>query len=357
MATFTRDQLSSYEKGPVPTAPAPEISATPASDPPPVETLPAAPANADGDSSPPSDPPQDDPANDGSIVDPADPTPAIDPDNSPPENDAAAPRGKSKAIPYERFQEVVDERNAMRKYGDHLLATIAELKQQTAVRPAPAASAPAAPVATDEAAPTLEQFDYDAAAHSKAQNEWLQRKVSQGIAAEMQKVQAKTAGEQAQAEAQQIQEAYTNRVSEFKKTKKDFDAVVSNPNLPRLANTTARAIVTSEQGAALTYYFATHVDVATRVAKMSAEQQLVALGRIEAEVSAPMSNASTPSQPTRTRTVTQAPPPPRGIPAGSTTSTKNVADGSMSMNEFVQHEREKKMNEREVRLKMRGRRV
>jgi hypothetical protein len=364
---FTRDQLAAYEKGaaaaaPVVETPAPavepeaeQVSAEPAGD----ESLATDSASSAEDGA--SDPT--DTGDDGSAVE-ADSAPATDPDSSATEDEQAAPASKPRTVPYDRFQEVVDERNALREFGKYLQAQNAARPPvvETAVAPEPPVA-----VAEDEPMPTLEQFDYDPVAHGEALKKWVRKQVSVGVQTELQTVQAKQS-------AAQVGAAFEARVTEFKKTHPDYDTVIKNPALPKPSQQMARAVVMSEIGPAILHHLATNPDIAVRISKMSPDDQGIAIGRIEGQLlsqpaPAPAAdkggkgkdantgkaNADTSAQPARTRTVSKAPPPPRPVSAGRSPTTRTALDPGLSMEDFVALERQKKMDQREMRQKIRSR--
>jgi hypothetical protein len=250
----------------------------------------------------------------------------------------------------DRFQEVVDERNSLRKYGEHLLATISELKKggtqpTTATEATPAEPAPSA--ATDDPPPTLEQFQYDPVKFSKATSEWLAKTVDKRVQTAVQNVQA-------QQTEQAIRATFESRAEAFAKTHPDFAVVIKNPDLPALHGDVAAKVLRSEHGAAITYHLAKNPDVATRVAKMSRDDQMAAFGRLEAQVSAPTAAPAAPAKPAspKQKSVTQAPPPPTPTPGGSVVAPKRTEE--MSMDEWVAHDRAQKIAERQRIAQLRG---
>lgn len=240
----------------------------------------------------------------------------------------------------ERIEELVTERNALRKYGDYLLETI---KQIQAAKEPPATTPP---VAKDDPAPTLEQFEYDPAKYARAQNEWMQRQIDKGINKAVEQIQV-------QQSSAQLRANFQAKAEEFKKSKPDFDLVLSNPTLPTLHKDAAAEVIKSTNGPALAYHLAKNPDLAARIARMDALQQVMALGRIEAQITAE-AQAPAPKAPTppKTRTVTNAPPPPKPVESGTSVSTK--PENLMSMDEWVARDRERKLAEKEARRKIRS---
>jgi hypothetical protein len=332
---FTRDELVAYEKA-APAAPE-SVSAPPVAIPP-VTEPPATPEPA-VDSSHAAEPDSADPS-DASSAEPAEPASAAAPDSPPAE--PVAPEARSRqTIPYDRFQEVVDERNSLRKYGEHLLSTIEDLRKGGAPPAAPAAkpAAPTTSVEIDDKPPTLESVGFDPVKFSQATNEWLAKAVDRRVNAAVQNVVS-------QRTAEAVVAAHDARATEFAKTHSDFAVVVRNPNLPTLDTMAANAVIRSEHGPAIQYHLSKNPDVATRIAKLSREDQMMAIGRIEAQVSAapPAAPAAAPPKAAKQKSVTQAPPPPTLTPGGSSAVPKRMED--MNMDEWVAHDRAQKLASR-----------
>ena len=229
-----------------------------------------------------------------------------------------------------RIQELVEERNALRAYGRHLEQTLAEQRGK------PAATAPApAPVSADDPPPTLEQHAFDTKKHAEAQAAWVQRQVDKRVT---EKVEAVTRQQQQQTAKQQFE----SRLEAFRATHDDFDLVISNPNLPSLHERAVATVIHSEKGPELAYQLAKNPDLAVRIARMAPDQQLMALGRLEAQLSTPPAPASSQKTPTR------APAPPRPVPSGAGPG-KDPNAPSSSMSEFVAAHRERLKARRRMR--------
>ena len=262
----------------------------------------AAPAPAipsPGDSSPP-EPVANDEV-DGSAGDPTPAAPAGDTaapaaaDDS--VGDPDAPGAEKRTVPYGRFSSVVAERNILRESYQHQARMIEQLTAQRAAPAAPAAAPAAQAPAADDPPPTLEAHGFDAAKLALAQAEWLRRQVKSGVTAEMQAAQAQQA-------TQAVEQAFATRTTAFKAATPDFDAVVMNPALPTLSRSSVSLIKASESGPQIIYHLAKRPDEAVRIARMSPEHQAMALGRIEAGLSAPATTAKNPATST-----TRAPNP------------------------------------------------
>lgn len=331
--TFSRDDMAAYEKQtPAPVEPVPEpVAVAPVT--PPAEVVPVSAEAPLASAETPQDAPVSD---DSSLAVVADPAPAsAETDSETPSDIDAAPRDEKprRNEARERIEELVAERNALRKYGEHLLRTVDELKKP--VQPV----TPAPEIDTDPP-PTLEQHQFDPSAFSKAQNEWVQRQVDKRVATAVQ-------GLEARRDEATLRSNFESKTAEFKKLHTDYDLVISNPALPPLAPNTARLIIKSEQGPDLAYHLAKNPDLATRIARMDTEQQAMAIGRLEAQLTAtPVTKPNL-----QKRTVTQAPPPPKPVSSGASIVTKTIAE--MSMDEFVAHERSLKLAQKEARQRLR----
>lgn len=365
--TFTREELAAYEAKPAPTAASaaaepveiaePAGEETPATDPESGTTQ-----DQTADTSTAAETAPADPDDDGSTPDiedsgtsPATAEGETDPD---PEAEAAPPAPK-KGSAAARIQELIDENKALRGFGNHVTGQLTEAlaklnggKGATQAQVEAVAEAPPA----DDPMPTLEASDYDSAAHTKKLSEWTQRQIKRGVQEAVQTVRQ-------QQDNEVIKNTYLNKAAEFAKTKADYEAVMSNPNLPQQKQRVSRAVVLSDIGPQIAYHLAKHPDLATRISKMDVESALQAIGRIEGQLTAttpppkkgppPKEGLKTPAPKTGTRTVSKAPPPPRTINTGSNTQSGDSLDTSSSMDDWVARERSRKMQERENRRKMR----
>lgn len=351
---FTREEMVAYEKGEAPAVTPPAATETVT---PPDTTKQA--ATEESSSTVETDPAASG-VDDPSVDDKAASTPAAAGDSDSVTDPDAGGGESERHVPYDRFSDVVAERNAIRKYAEHLQKVNEQL---LAAGKPPVTDTAAAPLAAPKAdpRPSLEQFNGDYEAFAQAQNDWLDRQVEKRVETAVEKRLAK---ERDTAAAQQAKDAETRALASFqeqttkaRKAHTDFDAVLSNPDLPKFATEVAREIVFSEVGAELSYYLGTHPDVATRISRLpTQEAQKAALhrleGRLEVEAAAPA--AKTPAATTTTKAKpkapTQAPKPPTPVPPGSGAVTKTM--DQMSMDEFVAHERAKAVADREARRKM-----
>lgn len=283
---------------------------------------------------------------------PAEPVTATDAnpegDNTPNTNEAA-PDGATRSRAQERITELVDERNAVKEYNKYLQSKVDELLRMQATKSAPESTPAPAPQADPVAdIPTLETADFDPVKLSKMQSEWMQKQVAA-------QVKEAVKGLETNRNQVELRQAFTQRVDSFKKSTPDFDLIMSNPALPALAPEAATVVVRSENGPAIAYHLAKNPDVATRVSKMDAMSQAVAIGRIEEQItrdaqSKEPSKVVTPA-PVKVASVSKAPPPPKPVSGGTSPVQKDMAQ--MSMEEWVAAERGRKVKERALKQELR----
>ncbi len=280
------------------------------------------------------------------------------PDDAAPSQTGTPPR---RGTAQDRIEDLVAERNALRKYIEHREQVWKGPAAPTQTAPAtpaasPAPAAPTTPAPANDPRPSLEQFEYDVAAFNKADGEWLQRQIDRQVESRLSKEREAATANTAQQEAQAARQAFEERANKFAAVTPDFQAVVSNPALMHTlteAPNIVRGFARSELSAQILYHLGQHMDLTARIARMSPDQQLMAIGRIEGELeraAAPTPSSAPSQQPPKQKVLTQAPPPPTPN-AGATTPTKDV--NSMSMEEFVAHERAAAIRLREQRRAMR----
>lgn len=258
-------------------------------------TIEEAPAPADA---PPADPPADPPVSDD---------PPSDPPADPPADDPAPKKGGAE----DRIQQLVAERNATKEYADYwrerYLQDIAAGKQ-----PPPAADEP-------KPAPTLADFEFDAAKWGDAYAKWAREDAAQAARAAAREEVQSASTEQAKAAARA---QWNQRLGEFAKTKPDAAAVIANPALP-ITDAMTEVITASERGPELAYHLGTNPAEAARIARLSPAQQAAALGRIEAGLSAPAPKLKPKPKPTN------APEPPNPVGGGGAAPGINLETCSL----------------------------
>jgi hypothetical protein len=345
--TFTREDLVSYSKQ-APTTDTTTAAATVATD-----TATAATkadnasddaTNSDIDLSPDSSPDENtastDSSEDGTSGDNADSPPA---DADSPDSDTHTEPNSGRSRARERIEDLIAERNALKAYGKHLESRMAEMG--TAPKPAATTETQLATVADkDDEPPTLAAHNYDPDAYAKANAAWLKKQVGKEVAATL-------AAERVQATNQQIVERFKAQEVEFRKTTPDYDVVTSNKGLPQLTPAASRAVLTAENAVPIAYHLAKNPELATRISRMAPEQQLVAVGRLEAQLTATKAAPSAIVKPQVKKTVSKAPPPPSTVSTGGN-GQKDQA--SMGMDEWVAVERQKKVAQREMKRNIRS---
>lgn len=339
--TFTREDLVSYAKQtPPPVTPEPAPAPVVA----PVDSVTDDATDSDIDLSPDSSPDEitasTESSEDGTSDDNADSSPA---DAEVPDSDTHTEPNGGRSRARTRIEDLIAERNALKAYGKHLEERMAEMGSTP--KPAAPTETPSASVADkDDEPPTLKDHNYDPDAYAKANQTWLKKQVGKEVAATL-------AAERAQATNQQIAERFKAQETEFKKSTPDYDVVTSNKNLPQLAPAASRAVVTSDNGVPIAYHLAKNPELATRISRMAPEQQLVAIGRLEAQLSTTAKAApNAPAKPQVKKTVSKAPPPPTTVSTGG----KGQKDrASMNMDEWVAADRADKLARREQKRQIR----
>lgn len=266
--------------------------AAPAIETPPVEPDPA--------ESPPAEEPS------GDVVVAADSTPADAADEPAPE----APRGTAR----ERIEELVAERNALKKFIDY---------REAAWTQSPPAAATAAPPAAETSAPSLESCQYDTDKWTKAMNAWTQTQIQTGVKQALQ-------SERQTATVETNKAKFEERMDAFAKATPDIKVVLGNPSLPQLHKDAAALVVGSELGPQILYHLGKNPEKAARIARQSPIEQAAAVGRLEVE----LKTAKVPQ-----RQLSNAPAPPtttRGAGAAPISTT----DPKMDLAEFMKRERQ-----------------
>lgn len=234
-----------------------------------------------------------------------------------------------------RIEELIAGNKALKQQNEYLLGKLKPPAQpttesQTTQEP----PAGAQPAATEEAAPTLESFDFDTAKWQEAMTAYTDRRIAAGVQAKAQVQQR----EQEQQAEQSARELFTTRMNSFAAKTADFQVLVENPNLPRLSPGAARVLVHSETGPQVLYHLAKNPDVLTRIARQAPEQQAAAIGRLEAELSAK------PAQQKTTNRISSAPKPP--TPTSGRGNTPGVDPAKMTTKEWIEWDRQQTLKDR-----------
>lgn len=136
--------------------------------------------------------------------------------------------------------------------------------------------------------------------------------------------------EASKAEAEQISEelkaSWANRVSEFKKTAADFDAVVSDPQA-KISKNMVDIALRSDSGPAVLYEIARNPEVAARMYNMNPVQTALEVGKIEARLAV------------KPKTQSQAPDPV--VPVSSNGESGVQMSDDMPIEQWVAMERKR----------------
>lgn len=236
------------------------------------------------------------------------------------ENEAPAAKAKGGKTASEYIAELKDERNALRRFNEYLLA-----KEQSPI----AAAAAQAPTQVD-AKPTLEGMHFDTTKYEEAMTVWTQRQVES----------ARTQGAE-QASVATAQAAFDERMAVYAKANPSVVTALGNPHLPKLAPGAAKEVVGSDLGPQILHYLAANPDQAVRIAKQTSEQQAAAIGRIEGELRA-KSKQKTPQ-------ITRAPNPP--TPTQGRGNTPSVDPSKMSTKQWIEWDRQQDAEKRQARAR------
>lgn len=164
-------------------------------------------------------------------------------------------------------------------------------------------------------APTLDQFNGDLEQHARAVAQFEADRLFRERMGEQQRqwneYQARQAQEMQRQQAQvQYQAVVQDKLSKAVEKFPDFIEVVTSPELPGIQGTPAfQAILESDTGAEVMYYLGKNPAKAHQIAALPPLAQVREIGRIEAAI---MSGKS----------VSNAPPPPSSVNAGTGTATK-----------------------------------
>lgn len=154
--------------------------------------------------------------------------------------------------------------------------------------------------------PTLEEHGFDEAKYQEAQRAFLKEEARAEAREELKREREREA-------AAKREQTFKEREESFAKSKPDYRAVVSNPDLP-ITKEMAQVIEDSEIGPELAYYLGTNEDKAAAIAKLSPFHQARELGRIEAQLESQKAKP-----PEKAAPISRAPAPPTKLEAVDST--------------------------------------
>jgi len=167
----------------------------------------------------------------------------------------------------------------------------------------------------DSTEPTLEGCEFDVQKYNAAWYEWKR-------------------GQERKAESQQKREQKLQESAQgFAQSHPDYFEVISNPYL-RISQDMVDVIADTDNPAALAYYLGKNPQEAGRISTMNLAGVARAIGRIEAELSAPP-----PPRQITPKTVTKAPPPVTTL-TGAPAVVKSLEE--MSMREYDERRRKER---------------
>lgn len=213
------------------------------------------------------------------------------------------------------------QRNRTTQYIERLKAEVAALRAAT---PQPVQqAAKAAP----EGEPTLDKFDYDIAAFTRAHADWA---VKEALSARDQEQQTRAK----EAERQDAVSRYEEQVQAVLDVHPDFYEVVGTIDPQFITPELEAAIIKHPNGARIAYHIGTHDDDAFALASTRPELVSAAVDRLAKRLSAP-APAAIPAAP---KPITQAPAPP---PSLSGKSAVSVPAEKLTDDEWLSRERER----------------
>lgn len=209
-----------------------------------------------------------------------------------------------------RIDELTAEKYSSKSEIERLNRELEQLRQSQ--------QAPQAPVQQQaEREPTLEDFDYDAAAFARE----LARREARKIIEDERKAQAELEAKQKQEEGKR---RFDKAQATFQQEHPDYVQTAYNPLASYYPPDMVEAIYESDVGPQLAYELGKNLEATEKLLSMSLAQRAREIGRIEARLQA---------KPTaQARTVTQAPAP---VSTLSPSAPVNVAMDDMSMDEYA----------------------
>jgi len=187
------------------------------------------------------------------------------PPESAPEQAAQSPADDGQEQINKRIGKITAEKWEAKREADALKKQLTELQQK-----------PAEP----EAAPTLEQFEFDDAKYQAA---LIQHQIKQGLAEGKEALRVEQQQAQAQAQQHNVAQAFNAKVADFAASKPDYvDVIGSMPELPGEA---VQALMAMDKGPEVAYFLGQNPAVADQVASLDPMSAAIQLGAIQANLS------------------------------------------------------------------------
>ena len=195
------------------------------------------------------------------------------------------------------------QRNRTTQYIERLKAEVAALRANA---PQPVQQAAKAP----EGEPTLDKYDYDIAAFTRAHADWA---VKEALSARDQEQQTRAK----EAERQDAVSRYEEQVQAVLDVHPDFYEVVGTIDPQFITPELEAAIIKHPNGARLAYHIGTNDDDAFLLASTRPELMAAAVDRLAKRLAAPAAPVAAPAPP---KPITQAPAPPPSLAGKSSVS-------------------------------------
>ena len=204
------------------------------------------------------------------------------------EGDDAPAKPKNKGVG-KRINELTKEKHDAIRERDYWREQAMRTQQGSAPPQQEVTHAQAAEQVAGE--PRLEDFDFDPAAFNRAHYQWMREQ------------------ERQQEQVQTRLTTLLEKESAFEAEHPDYRDVVFAPHVP-ITQDMAQALLGTDNPPALAYHLAQNLAEAAAIARLPPIQQAIAIGRLEAQLSA---TASAPPPPTPPKKTTNAPPPPKTV--------------------------------------------
>lgn len=260
---------------------------------------------------------------------------ATEPESEPSANgEAKKAKGVQKRLDELTRQREEAERRAEAERQEKLriLALLEERngKTPTSENPEPADPEPVRPSKADF--PDADAWEQALVDYADKKAAWTARREIESAQAEQRKQEELAAIEDGQRRAR---EQYNERVQKVKAEFSDYEEVAESPDVS-VPIPVAYALINDPDGPRIQYYLGKHPDEAKALFNMTPPQQLVALGKIVAKMSAPP--AAEPPKPKPS--VSAAPAPLKPLKTGGSDGVSKSLD-DMSMEEYAAYRRDK----------------